>query len=99
MELDVYELENQSIQEYDQCTSMMRGIRGSQDSQGKWGQTSSMVVHYIFAEPRVQLTRSWKEEGFGYLDNALIMCEMMYPSTFSSVRLVCAVYLKGKYER
>ena len=53
----------------------------------------------MFAARRVQLTRSWKEEGFGSLDHALLMFEMMDPSTSRSVRLACAGYLKGGYER
>ena len=43
----------------------------------------------MFAERKVQLTRSWKEEGFGSLYHALLMCEMMEPYTSKSVRLAC----------
>ena len=38
---------------------------GDQDIQGQYGQTYSMTVRYMFADQRVQLTQSWKEEGFG----------------------------------
>ena len=77
---------------------MMGGSRGDQDSQGKCGKTYSMVVRSIFAERRVQLARSWKEKIFGYLDHALLMCEIMDPSTYRSVILACVGYLKVKYE-
>ena len=78
---------------------MMVGRRCDQDIQGTHGQASSMVVHYMSSERRVQLTHYWKEEGFGYLDHALLMCEMMDPSTSMSVRLACAGAPKEKYER
>ena len=77
----------------------MGGSRGAQDSQGKWNHTSSMSVRSISAERRVQLTQSWKEEGFEYLDHALLMCEMMEPSTSRSFWLACSGALKGKYQR
>ena len=96
---DVAERSNQSVQAYAQRTSMKGGSRGDQDSQGKLGQKSSMAVRSMFAERRVHLTRSWKEEGFGSLDHALLMCEMMDSSTSRSVRLECAGALKGKYNR
>ena len=70
----VPEQAKQSIQEYDQRTSMMGVSRGDQDIQGKHGQTSSMSVHSMLAERRVQLAQSWKEEGFVSLDHALLMC-------------------------
>ena len=91
---DVAERSKQSIQKYYQQTSMMGESRGYQDSQGQRGQTSSISVRSMFSERRVQLTQSWKEEGFGSLYQALLMCEMMDPYTSRSVRLVCAVYLK-----
>ena len=62
---DVAEQAKQSIQKYAQSTSIMGGIRGDKDSQGQWGHKSSMEVRSIVAERRIQLTRSWKEEGFG----------------------------------
>ena len=49
----------------------------------------------MFAERRVHLTQSWKYEGFGFLDHALLMCEMMEPSTPKSVQLACAGALQG----
>ena len=78
---DVAERAKQSIQEYAQHNYMKEGIRGDQDSQVKCSQTSSMIVRYMFAERRVQLTQSWKEEGFGSLDHEILMCEMMDPYT------------------
>ena len=77
----------------------MGGNRGDQDIQGQLGQTSSMEVRYMFAEQRVKLTRSWKDEGFGSLDHALLMCEIMDLYTSRPVRLACQGYLKGKYKR
>ena len=53
----------------------------------------------MFADWRVQLELSWKEEGFGSLYHALLMCEMMDPYTSISVWLACTGSLKGKYER
>ena len=96
---DVAERSNQSVQAYAQRTSMKGGSRGDQDSQGKLGQKSSMAVRSMFAERRVHLTRSWKEEGFVSLYHILLMCEMIYPSTSRSVRLAFTGYLKVKYER
>ena len=96
---EVAEREKKSTQEYAQCTSMMGGSRGDQDSQGQRGQTSSMKVRSMFEDRWVQLTRYWQEEGFGSLDHALLMCEIMDPSTSRSVRLTCAGSLKGEYER
>ena len=52
----------------------------------------------MFAERRVQLTQSWKEEGFESLYHALLMCEIMDPSTSRSVRLACAEALRREYE-
>ena len=57
----------------------MGGIRGNKDSQGKRVQTYSMEVRSMFIERRVKLTQSWKEERFGSLDHALLMCEMTHP--------------------
>ena len=97
--LEVSEQAKHSIQEYAQLVTMKGGIRGDQDIQGQHGQTYSIAMHYMFAERRVQITRSCKEEGFGSLDPALLMCEMMDPSTSRSFRLACAGDLKRKYER
>ena len=99
MYLDVVDQEKQSIQYYDQRISMMGGSRCVQDSQGKCSLTYSMSVCSIFTEQRVQMNRSWKEEGFGSLDHALLMCEVMDPSTSRSVLLACGGALKAKYER
>ena len=68
----------------------MEGSKFDQDIQGQGGQTSSMAGRSMFAEQRVHLTRSWRDEGFESLDHALLMCEMMHPSTSKSVQLVCA---------
>ena len=95
----VAEQENISIQQYYQCTYMIGGRIIDQGSQGQCGQTYTMAVHSIFAERRVQITRSWKEEGFVSLDHALLMCGIMDPSTYISVRLACAGDLKVIYER
>ena len=72
---------------------MMRRSRDDQDIQGQGGQTHSMAGRSVFLERRVQLAQSWKEEGFEYLDHALLMYEMMDPSTSKSLRLACAVSL------
>ena len=92
---DVAEQAKQSIQDYDQRTYMIGGIRGDQDSPGQLGHIYSMAVRSMFAEQRFWITRSWKEEGFGSVDHALIMCEIMDPSTSRSVLLECAGSLKG----
>ena len=74
------------------------GSRVDQDSQVQCVQTSTMAVGYIFVERRFQLTQSCKEEGFVSLYHALLLCEMMDPSTSRSVRLACAGALNGKYD-
>ena len=94
---DVSERWKQSIQEYSQRTPIMGGSRGDQDRQEKSGKTSSMAVRSMFSERRVQLTQSWKEEGFGSLDYALLIFKIMDPSKYSSVWLSCLVSLKRKY--
>ena len=76
---DVSEQANQSIKEYAQHTSMTGRSRGDQDNQGKGGKTSTMSVISMFAERRVQLTQSWKYEGFGSLDHTMLICQMMDP--------------------
>ena len=85
---EIAERSNQSIQEYTQHNSVMRGIRGDYNRQGKCGYTSSMEVRSMFAERRFQIVRSWKEAGFGSLHQSLIMCEMMNPSISKSVWVV-----------
>ena len=77
---------------------MMGANRGDQDTQGKRGHTSSIKLCSMFVDQRVQLTLSWKEEVFGYLDHALIMCEMMDPYTFRLVQLAYEGALREKYE-
>ena len=87
MDPEVSEWANNSTQEYNQCTYMMGRSRGSQDSKGKWGQISSTAVCSIFSDHRVQLNQYWKEEGFGYIDQTLLMCKIMDPSTYRSLCL------------
>ena len=69
---------------------MIGGIRGDHNSQVKGGHTSSMSGRSMFSERRFKLARSWKEEGFGYLVHALLICEMMDSFKSKSVRLACA---------
>ena len=78
---------------------MMGGNRGDKYIQRKRGHTSSIAVRFMFSEQRFQLTQSWKEEGFGSLDHALRMCEIMDISTYRTVRLACSRSLKVKYNR
>ena len=52
----------------------------------------------MFKESRSQTYRSWKEELFISLYQALIICEMIDPYTSMSVRVACAVETKGKYD-
>ena len=68
---------------------MMGEIIGDQDSQVQGGYTSSMAERSIFVEQRVQLTRYWKEGGFESLDHTILICEIMEPYTYRSVRLAC----------
>ena len=76
---------------------MMGERRCDQDIQEKNDHTSSMEERSVFAERRVQINRSWKAEGFGSIDHALLMCGIMDPYTSRSVRLACTRALKGKY--
>ena len=98
-DLYVAQQSKKSIQDYYQRTFMMGVIRGAQDSQGKWGHIASMEMRSVFLQWRVQLTRSWKEEIFGPIYHALLMCEMIDPYTSRSVHLSCVGSLKGEYER
>ena len=69
---------------------MMLGRRGDKDSQERSGQTYSMAGRSMFAERRLHFNQYWKEEGFGYIYHALLMCEIMNPSTSKSVWLACS---------
>ena len=50
----------------------------------------------MLEERRDQLPQSWNEEGFRYLDQALLMCEMVDPSTPRSVLVACTAAIKTK---
>ena len=41
-----------------------------------------------------QLYQLWNKEGFRSLDQALIICEMDYPSTSRSTQVACAAAIK-----
>ena len=56
-------------------------------------------MYSMFAEHREQIIQSWNEEGFIYLDQVLIRCEMVYPYTSRSSRIACAADFKTKYYR
>ena len=53
----------------------------------------------VYNYNRDDLTQNWKEEGFGSLYWALLVCEMVDQYTFKSSRIACAVATKIKYER
>ena len=99
MESNVADRAKQSIQEYDKLTSMMGGIRRFQDIQEQWVHTSPTAVLSMFEEHTVPITQYWKEEGFGYLDQSVIMCEIMYPYKSRSVQVACERDTRGKYKR
>ena len=50
----------------------------------------------MFAESRAQIYQSLNKEGFIYLDQALLICEMVDISTSSSAQVTCAAYIKTK---
>ena len=70
---DVADKVKRPIQEYSQRNSEMGGNRGSHGRQVKWEQKSSATERSKFKERRVQLTQSWKEEGFSSIDQAVLM--------------------------
>ena len=45
------------------------------------------------------LTQYWKEEGFRYLDHALIICEMFDPYKSESSLMTCLGVMKEKNYR
>ena len=65
----------------------MVGSSDSQGSQGLWGNISSTEMRSIFAEHKDSLTQYFKEELFGYIYQALLMCEIVDPYTSRSVRV------------
>ena len=81
---DVAKRKKRSIQECAQRNSAMGGSRGSHDIQYGRGQTSSTTTRSRFSERRSQLSQSWNKEVFNSLDQALLMCEMVDPSTSGS---------------
>ena len=56
----------------------------SQGIQFVRGHTYSTTTHSMFVDHRVQLSQLWNEELLGYLDKALLICEMVDPSNSSS---------------
>ena len=83
-----------SIQEYAQQNSAMGGSKFFQGIQYVRGKTSSTTTRYMFPERRYQLSKSWNEEGFSSLDQALLMCEMVDPSTSRSAQAAYAADAK-----
>ena len=77
----------------------MRGNRGFQVSQYRIGHTSLAAVLSIFEDLMFHLTQYWEEKVFVSLDQALVRCEMMDPSTSRSVRVAWAVSMKINYGR
>ena len=84
MDPDVAERAKRSIQEYAQRNSAMGREQEFQGIQLGNGQISSTTMCYIFEERKNQLAQSYNKEGFIYLDQVLIMYEMVYPSTSRS---------------
>ena len=84
MDPDVSDRAERSIQEYTQRNSEMGGRRVSQGTQYGRGQISSTTTRSKFAEHIAKLSQSWNKEGFRSLYQALIMCEMVEPSTSRS---------------
>ena len=91
--------EKQSIQEYNQRNSVMKGIGCSQGIQYERGQTYSTTTHSMFEERRAQLYQYWNKEGFSSSDQALLMCEIVDPSTSRSTRVAYAEAIKTKNDR
>ena len=60
------------------------------------GQTSSTTTRSTFSEHRSQLSQSWNEERFSCLDQVLLMCETVDPSTSRSAQVACAAAIKTK---
>ena len=50
----------------------------------------------MFAECRAQLPQWWNEKRFRSVDQTLIMCEMVDPSTSTPARVACAAAIKTK---
>ena len=81
MDPDMAEREKWLIKEYAQRNSAMVGSRGSHGIQYVIGCTSSTTTCSVFAERRDQIFQSWNKELFISLDQALLICEMVDPST------------------
>ena len=60
------------------------------------GKTYLTEVIFIFADTRVSLDQSCKDEGFVYLEQALIMCEIMDTYTSRSGRVAHEESLENK---
>ena len=101
MDPDAVEHVKWSIQEYAQLNSAMRGSRDSKGVQYGRGRTYSTTTCSTFTTQRSQLYQFWVKEGFRSLDQALIMCEMVDPSTSRSARVMCvaAIYIKKQRNR
>ena len=99
MDPDVAEHVNRSIQEYAQRISEMGGSRGYQGTQYGRGQTSSNTTRSTFAENRARISQSWNEKVLSYLDQELLMCEMVDPSTSRFARVISAAAIKTKNYR
>ena len=87
MDPDIAEHAKWQIQDYAKRNSVMVGNRGSQGILYLIGQTSSTTICSMFAYLRYQLSQSWDKEGFGSLYQALLMYEMVDPSTSSSAQV------------
>ena len=56
-------------------------IRDSQGSQYGRGKKSPTIMRFMFAEYRAKISQSWNDAVFRAVDQELLMCEMIYPST------------------
>ena len=84
MDSDLAYRAKQSIQEYVQRNSAMGDIRGYQGIQYGRGQKSSTTTCSTFVTRRAQLYQLWNKGGFRSVDQLLLMCEMVDPSTSRS---------------
>ena len=96
---DVVERVKHSIQEYARRNSGLGENRASWTNQVRWGKTSPTTTRSIFTDRRVQLTHSWKDEGFSSLYQAFLMCEMVYPYTSRATRVSCTIAINEKLRR
>ena len=70
-----------------------------QVSQEEWGNTESMDTISVYNYNRVDLTQYWKEEGLGYIYQALLICDIVDQYTSNSSWIACTGAMKLKYER